>query len=176
MRDQGTRAIGFFFLSVLVFGIAACSSSKGAETRARDEYPVIIGASMPAGVKSLEAFRQLKMGDMVLTAIPETKADALAVAEYCRKNNIYLCFSELLYRGSFDLCWAYRKRIPRQEFFSRAEMEEIIAAAGPYYFGRYVIGEIGCVVYAPEKFTFPNWKEGTDYKAKRDADMAASRK
>lgn len=142
----------------LIIGTAFLSSFSVAEKMAQAEYPVIIGASMPAGVKSLEAFRQLKMGDMVLTAIPETKTDAVAVAEYCRKNSIYLCFSELLYRGGFDLCWAYRKRIPRHEFLSRAEMEEIIAAAGPFYFGRYVIGEIGCVVYAPEKYAaeFPD--------------------
>jgi len=142
----------------MIIGAVLLSIFALADKASQDQYPVIIGASMPAGVKSLEVFRQLKIGDMVLTAIPETKADALAVAQYCRKNDIYLCFSELLYRGGFDLCWAYRKRIPRNEFFSRAEMEEIIAAAGPRYFGRYVIGEIGCVVYAPEKYAaeFPD--------------------
>lgn len=119
---------------------------------------MIIGASMPPGVASLEALRRLKLGDMVLTAMPRTKPEALAMAEYCAKNAIHLCFSELLYRGGFDLCWAWRERVPRDRFFSKADMEEIIAAAGPYYFGRYVVGEIGCVVYAPEKYAaeFPD--------------------
>jgi len=139
------------FLPVLI-GAVLFFDCALADGRALDKHPVLIGASMPAGVESLEVFRQLKIGDLVLTLIPESKAEALAVAKYCRDKAIFLCFSELLYRGGFDLCWAYRKKIPRSEFFSRAEMEEIIAAAHPYYFGRYVIGEIGCVVYAPEKY------------------------
>jgi hypothetical protein len=143
---------------IVIIGTALLLGFVRAEATASKENPVIIGASMPSGVKSLEAFQKLKIGDLVLTSIPETKPEALAMADYCAKNSIYLCFSELLYRGGFDLCWAFRKRIPRNQFFSRAELAEIIAKAGPFYFGRYVIGEIGCVVYAPERYAaeFPD--------------------
>lgn len=171
MRAWYGRVIQIIFSAILIFGPVLLPGLT-----APDEYPVTIGASIPPGVRSLEAFRLLKMGDMVLTAIPETKASALAMAEYCRKNNIYLCFSELLYRGGYDLCWAYRRRIPREEFFSKAEVGDIIAAAGRFYFGRYVVGEIGSVLYAPEKYAaeFPddNWSNLPAARTQREAKEA----
>jgi hypothetical protein len=152
---RSPRSLALVILAPLVLALAVPSR---AGIPVRDENPVLIGASLPAGVRSLAAFRRLKLGDLVLTGLPRTKAEALAMAEYCAQNSIYLCFSELLYRGGFDLCWAWRERVPRNKFFSRAEMAEVIAAAGPYYFGRYVVGEIGCVLYAPEKYAaeFPD--------------------
>ncbi|OGD21426.1 MAG: hypothetical protein A2W03_15300 [Candidatus Aminicenantes bacterium RBG_16_63_16] len=158
MRDARIRFGGFFLSSILFFCSAFSPAFQGEEIPAPKAGTVLIGASLPPGVGSLEAFRRLKLGDMVLTAVPRTKAEAVAMAEYCARNAVQLCFSELLYRGGYDLCWAWRERVPRSRFFSRADMEEIIAAAGPCYFGRYVVGEIGCVVYAPEKYAaeFPD--------------------
>lgn len=158
MKGPALRALTLFLPAALSAGFTFSAASVFATAPRQEEKPVIIGASLPPGVGSLEAFRRLKLGDMVLTAIPRTKVEAVAMAEYCAKNSIYLCFSELLYRGGFDLCWAWRERIPRDRFFSKPDMEEIVAAAGPYYFGRYAVGEIGCVVYAPEKYAaeFPD--------------------
>ena len=152
MKSSGSRLIGFLMPLVLLLGSTLILDMNGAETPVREPGTVLIGASLPPGVGSLEAFRRLKLGDMVLTAIPKTKAEAMAMADYCAKNAVHLCFSELLYRGGRDLCWAWRERVPRSGFFTRTEMAEIVAAAGPYYYGRYAVGEIGNVVYAPEKY------------------------
>ena len=158
MKDSRIRFIGFLISPVLLLCLTCILAFNVEAPPAEEAGPVLIGASLPPGVASLEAFRRLKLGDMVLTAVPRTKAEAVAMAEFCAKNAVHLCFSELLYRGGFDLCWAWRERVPRNLFFSKADMEEIIAAAGPYYYGRYVVGEIGCVVYAPEKYAaeFPD--------------------
>ena len=152
MKRPAFRALRGLLLAALGASLAGLPALGRVATPGPKESPVLIGASLPPGVASLEAFRRLKLGDMVLTAIPRTKAEALAVAEYCAKNAVHLCFSELLYRGGPDLCWAWREKIPRSRFFSRTEMAEIIAAAGPFYYGRYAVGEIGNVVYAPEKY------------------------
>lgn len=158
MAEPAIRGKRLLISAILMAGVIILAGFGRAETPSRDENLVLIGASLPGGVKSLEAFRRLKLGDMVLTAIPRTKAEAVAMAEYCARNSIHLCFSEMLYRGGSDLCWPWRERVPRGEFFSKADMGDIIAAAGRYYFGRYVVGEIGCVVYAPEKYAaeFPD--------------------
>ena len=124
--------------------------------------PVLIGSSIPAGVDQLRLHTTLKQGDIVLTLIPREKDEALAVARYCRENKIYLCFSEFLHRGSYDLCWAYREMIPREAFHSKADIDEIIDAAGEYYFGRVTVGEIGGVLYWPKAYTInrraENWE------------------
>lgn len=123
---------------------------------------VLIGSSIPAGVEHVKLHQQLKQGDIILTLIPSDKNEALAVAKYCRENKIYLCFSEFLHRGSYDLCWAYRKQISRQSFHSKADIDEIIYQAGPYYYGRICVGEIGGVLYWPKDYTInrkaKNWE------------------
>lgn len=80
------------------------------------------------------------------------KAEALAVARYCRTHRIRLFFGELLYRGSTELCFAAGRRMPRREFFSKAELDEIIDAAGEYYGGRMTIGEFGGMLYLPKSY------------------------
>jgi hypothetical protein len=173
MTAPAARLKRCLIAALVVSGIVGHARPGGAANPRGDEARVIIGASMPPGVGSLEALRRLKLGDMVLTAIPRSKAEALAMAEYCARNAIHLCFSELLYRGGFDLCWAWRERVPRDKFFSRADIEDIIKAAGPYYFGRYVVGEIGCVLYAPEKYAaeFPDehWANLPDVRTQAEA-------
>lgn len=114
---------------------------------------VLVGSSIPPGVEQLRVHEKLKLGNIVLTMLPDSQEEALRVANYCREHKIYLCFSELLYRGSYDLCWAYRRKMPRSEFYSQAALNEIIDAAGEYYFGRVCIGEAGGVLYWPKAYT-----------------------
>ena len=51
------------------------------------------------------------------------------------------------------MCKAWREWIPRDQFFSKDEMDAIADAAGPYFFGRMSIGEAGGVVYWPKTYT-----------------------
>jgi len=115
----------------------------------------LIGASVPCGIQALKEFRALKLGECVLTLLPMEKSEALAVARYCRRHRIRLFFAELLYRGDTDkgLCFSARRRIPRSEFYTKADLEEIIDAAGEYYGGRMTIGESGGVLYWPKSYT-----------------------
>jgi len=124
--------------------------------------PTIIGSSIPRGVEQLKLHQKMKLGDIVLTFIPRDKREALALARYCRENKIYLCFSELVFRGSYDLAAPYRELIPREQFHSKADMDEIIDTAGEYYYGRFTLGEVGGVLYWPKAYTIgrleKNWE------------------
>ena len=123
---------------------------------------VLIGNSIPPGVGQLRVHKELKLGDIVLTMVPRKKQDALAVAKYCRENQIYLCFSEFLWRGEETLGWPWRQHVSRRQFYSREDVDEIVDAAGEYYFGRIAIGEIGGVLYWPKAYTIgrgeKNWE------------------
>lgn len=123
--------------------------------------PCLVGSSIPAGVRQLEIHRRLKQGDIVLTLLPQTKEEALAVARFCRRHGIYLVFSEVLYRGAEEPGWCWRRPVPWEEFLRREDMDEVIAAAGEYYYGRVCIGEIGGVLYWPKAYTIgrraENW-------------------
>jgi len=114
--------------------------------------PVLVGSSIPAGLPQLELHTTLKLGDVVLTSIPADKEEALAVAAYCRENGIFLCFSEFVFRGTQRVCKAFGREIPRTDFYSKADLDEIIAAAGEFYFGRYTIGEAGGILYWPKAY------------------------
>jgi len=113
---------------------------------------VQIGMSVSPGLAGVKLLEKLKIGNCVLTMLPPVKADAIAVARYCQEKRILLFFSELLYRGTFDLCWAFRKKISRRAFYSKEDMEEITAAAGEYYGGRMTIGEAGGMLYWPKAY------------------------
>jgi len=113
----------------------------------------MFGSSVPRGLNHMEKFRKLKLGEVALTILPMDKAEALAVARYCRENRITLFFSALLYRGSFDLCQAAERRMPREEFYSKEELEKIFDEAGEYYGGRIVLGEAGGILYWPKTYT-----------------------
>ena len=114
---------------------------------------VLIGSSIPMGLDQVKLHKRIKQGDIILTMLPREKTEALAVARYCRDNGIYLVFSELLHRGSYDFGKPYRTVIPRDEYYTKAELDEIIDAAGAYYYGRVTIGEIGGVAYWPKAYT-----------------------
>ena len=142
-----------FFLSALLIVTMAQSTIPNAKGEDNNRnVPVIIGTRMPNNIESLRLLKELKLGNGVLTFLPEDKQEAIAMAKYCRENKIYLSFWEFLYRGSYQLGWGWGKKIPRENFFSKEEIDYIIDEAGSYYFGRYTIGEIGCVLYAPESY------------------------
>ncbi len=117
-------------------------------------HRTLIGASVPSGVQAMKDFTALKLGECALTLLPMEKGEALAVARYCRRHRIRLYFSELLYRGDTDrgLCFAARRKMPRSEFYSKADLEQIIDAAGEQYGGRMTIGESGGVLYWPKSY------------------------
>jgi hypothetical protein len=96
--------------------------------------------------------KTIKQGDIVLTIMPSHKAEALAAANYCRENQLYLCFAEFLNRGAKDNR-TYSGQYSSGEFYSRADVEEIIDAAGGYFYGRVTLGEIGGVMYQPKAYT-----------------------
>ena len=116
---------------------------------------VKVGASVPAGMQGVNLLRELKLGNVMLTLLPTSKAEALAAATSCRDHHVYFLFSELLWRGTYDPCWAWRKQVPREEFFSKRDLEEIFAAGGRYFLGRIAIGEIGGLLYGPKSY----WKD-----------------
>lgn len=109
----------------------------------------IIGASVPVGVQALKDFTALKLGECVLTFLPADKAEALAVAKYCRDHRIKLYFSELLRRGETDNA---RRRFPRCEPYRKVELDRVIGAAGRYYGGRMTLGEAGGILYWPQAY------------------------
>lgn len=113
-----------------------------------------VGASIPEGMAGLKAFIKLKLGDIILTKLPMDKQEALAVARYCREHRIYFIFSELIWRGTFDLCFAARRKIPRSEFYSKQEIEEIFRAGGEYFLGRITLGEVGAILYCPKAYWY----------------------
>jgi len=95
----------------------------------------------------------LKQGDFIYTVIPRRKEDALALARFCREKRIHLCFAEFLWRGEYALGWSWGEKMPRERFYTKADIEEIVEAAGEYYFGRFSICEVGAVLYQPWTYT-----------------------
>jgi len=114
---------------------------------------VKVGASVPAGIDGCRLLTELKLGNFLLTLLPTDKQEALAVAEYCKRNGIYFLFSEIQYRDTNDLGWSARRKMPREEFYSKQELDGICAAGGEYYLGRMVIGEAGGMLYWPKEYT-----------------------
>jgi len=119
---------------------------------------VLIGTNLAPGLDSLRFFRRFRLGDVVLTRLPFEKAEALAVARFCRENRIHLCFQELLRRGTFNLKGPAGSTMPREEFYSKEELEQVFDAAGGYYLGRFTVGEIGHVLYGPTAAYVPEWR------------------
>jgi hypothetical protein len=113
---------------------------------------VLIGSSIPLGVEQLRLHKKIKQGDIVLTILPSDKEEALGVARYCKENQIYLCFAEFLQRGSCDIR-PYGGEYSPGQFHSKADVKEIIDAAGEYFYSRISIGEIGGVLYWPKSYT-----------------------
>lgn len=111
----------------------------------KTEKRLLVGASIPSGIAGIKDFLKLKLGDMVLTTLPDDKKEAKELMRLCRENHIHVLLSELMKRGSFD-----RWHCPS---FSKKDFDEIISCAGDYYMGRYTIGEAGGVLYWPKAYT-----------------------
>ena len=107
---------------------------------------VLIGSPVPAGMDYLRMHQRLKQGDYVVTGIPANRQEALAVADYCKANGLYLFTGEFFYRGGRDL------RPLLEVFPTKADMDEIIDAFGERYLLRYSIGEAGGVLYWPKAY------------------------
>ncbi len=131
---------------------------------------VKIGASVPVGLDGCRLVKELKLGNILLTLLPTDKEEAMRVAEYCRENGLYLIWSELLYRGSKNLCWAARRRMARGDFYSKKELEDICRTAGKFYLGRMTIGEAGGMLYWPKEYTIN--RRGGEWDALPSADTA----
>lgn len=107
---------------------------------------VLIGSPVPMGLEHLRMHKKLKQGDYVVTGLPTDKQEALAIAQYCKDNGIYVRIGEFLSRGSCD-----KGALPRA-FPKKADIDEIINAFGEYYLTRYAIGEAGGVLYWPKAY------------------------
>jgi hypothetical protein len=124
----------------------------------------IVGASVPTGINAVKDFLQLKLGEMLLTTLPDDKKQALDVMNFCRENRVYVILSELMRRGAYE-----RWRCPG---LSKDDFDEITAAGGEFYLGRYVIGEAGGVLYWPKAYTIN--RRANSYENLRKCDSAES--
>lgn len=113
---------------------------------------VLIGASAGPGLAGLEMVHRLRLGNCVLTDLPNDLEQSLAMARFCRKRQIVLFLSELTFRGSTQLWRPLKQRLPRERCLSRDEINRIIAEAGDYYGGRMTVGESGGVLYWPSAY------------------------
>jgi hypothetical protein len=113
---------------------------------------VVIGTELSCGIEFLRLHQKLKMGNAVFTRMPFDKSEALAVARYCREHEVFLCFAEFLARDKFILSLRYREDAERRPFMSKADVAEVIDAAGECYIGRFCVGEAGGSVYWPRKY------------------------
>lgn len=126
----------------------------------------LVGASIASGIEHAKQFKKLKLGDIVLTSLPVKRSEALALMKHFRAGGIYVILSEMIRRGSFDR-WGNASHFAGggiaeadgsgqahpDERIDKRSFDEIIAAAGEYYIGRYSIGEAGGVLYWPKSYT-----------------------
>ena len=102
----------------------------------------LTGASIGPGLGPLQDFQKLKLGNVVLTWLPDDKQEALRVARYCRDQKIYLMLSEIVHRHNHER-WHTAN-------LSKSDLEEVIAEAGGFFLGRYAVGEVGGMLYWPK--------------------------
>ncbi len=152
-----TSLILFYFLIIMTNGIQA--QPVPPQNSSAKEH-IIIGCTMPGGIENLRLFKQLKLGNSVLISVSKNREEMLEMLKFCREHQIYVNFAEVTYRGSLDLGQGWGKRVPRDEYFSKKEFDALIDAAGPYYFGRYTIGEMGLRLYGPESYEI-EWRGDT---------------
>ncbi len=113
---------------------------------------VLIGASTGRGLAGLQTFLELRLGNCVLADLPFDRDEAVAMMRFCREHEITLFLSELVYRGTTTLYRPAEQKLPRDEFWTKAELNAILAEAGEFYGGRMTIGEAGGVLYWPKDY------------------------
>lgn len=129
-----------------------------------NQWQPIVGASVPTEIEAVKDFLRLKLGEMLLATLPDDKKKALEMMYFCKEKRIYVILSELMRRGSYE-----RWRCPS---LSKEDFDEIIAAAGKFYLGRYVIGEAGGILYWPKAYTMK--RRANSYENLRKCDNAES--
>ena len=106
---------------------------------------LLVGASIPTGLKAVKDFEAMKLGEIVLMTLPDDAAQAAEVMRYCRERGIYVMLGEIVHRGG-DERWRYFN-------MGKEELNKVFAEAGDYYLGRYTIGEAGGIMYWPKEYT-----------------------
>ncbi|MBR4221715.1 MAG: hypothetical protein IKR81_11190 [Victivallales bacterium] len=106
---------------------------------------LLVGASIPTGLKAVKDFEAMKLGEIVLMTLPDDAAQAAEVMRYCRERGIYVMLGEIVHRGG-DERWRYFN-------MGKDELNKVFAEAGDYYLGRYTIGEAGGIMYWPKEYT-----------------------
>lgn len=104
----------------------------------------LVGASMGKGVAVCRDFLKLKLGNVILTALPDDREEALKVVRFCREHGIFLMLSEIVQRHCHTRLQCAH--------LSKKELEEILGEAGPYLLGRYAVGEAGGMFYWPKSY------------------------
>lgn len=106
----------------------------------------LVGASIGIGLEPLQNFIELNLGNVVLTSLPDDKAEAAAVLRLCREKKIYIMLSELVHRHNHE-----RWHSPSLD--KKILETELLPLAGEYFLGRYAIGESGGILYWPKFYT-----------------------
>jgi hypothetical protein len=71
----------FFLTTLLIVTMAQSPVLNAIEKPDKRNVPVIIGTRMPNNVESLRLLKELKLGNGVLTFLPEDKQEAIAMAK-----------------------------------------------------------------------------------------------
>lgn len=110
-----------------------------------NDFP-LVGASVPTGIGAAADFLRLKLGNIVLVALPKDKEEAKAVMRFYREHKIYMILAEFIHRSAEKRRW-FGPVLPPEEY------PEIFAEGGEYYLGRCSIGEVGGLLYWPREYT-----------------------
>ena len=57
---------------------------------------------MGKGLQPCRDFLKLKLGNVILTALPDDREEARAVVRFCREHGIYLMLSEIVQRHNHN--------------------------------------------------------------------------
>ena len=104
----------------------------------------LVGASMGKGLQSCRDFLKLKLGNVILTALPDDREEALDVVRFCREHGIFLMLSEIVQRHNHNRLQCAH--------LSKPDLEDILQEAGPFFLGRYAVGEAGGMFYWPKSY------------------------
>lgn len=115
---------------------------------------VLIGASTGPGLAGLQTFLDLRLGNCALADLPFDREEAVAMLRFCREHEITLFLSELVYRGTNALYRPEKRPVAREDFWTKDELNAILAEGGEFYGGRMTIGEAGGVLYWPKDYLF----------------------
>ncbi len=99
---------------------------------------------MGKGLQPCRDFLKLKLGNVILTALPDNREEALAVVRFCREHGIFLMLSEIVQRHNHNRLQCAN--------LTKKDLEEIIKEAGPFFLGRYAVGEAGGMFYWPKSY------------------------